>query len=162
MAFKFKGTGWQEGKGYTKSVFPCEICESRYDTGQFYNREMAIAGEKFPVLCEFHSNCTTTAINLVLCSKKSGNLVTKDVWDKLRLNSYDRDTLIPYMDNEVLGESIDFTLANCRRFDPPASVYDEALQLYAAEVRKRLAEANKLIGDYRRRLTENIERAEYR
>ena len=75
---------------------------------------------------------------MMIGCKERHKKISKAEWGPPCLNSWDRDALIPMMDDEVLIQNVTLTLKNCRRFSPPASTYEDALQLYAAELVKRL------------------------
>lgn len=68
---------------------------------------------------------------------KRGN-VTPAEWKTLRLNSWERDALIPAMSDELLCAQTEYTIGNCVQFPRPAITYDNALQLYARGVVRRL------------------------
>lgn len=56
----------------------------------------------------------------------------------LRMNSWERDALIPYMSDSLLARQALYTLHNCERRRIPATTYEEALQLYVQELVVRL------------------------
>jgi hypothetical protein len=130
---KFKCNDWWTELGWTPVAdsVKCVVCESKFGIAK------GPLTDSQP-LCSFHSKCTKTGIDTILLAKRTQQKISPTVWEPLRLNSYDRDSLIQYMDNDLLISSTEYTILNCARFDPPASVYDEALQLYAAELAKRL------------------------
>ena len=131
MAFKFKGKDWWTERGWHSAPGGhCVVCGSSYNLG--------IHPEVPWTLCEFHSHCTMRAVELALECQRLNREISKNEWDLLSLNSYDRDTLIPYMSTEVLIANTQYTLQNCTRSGRPAGTYDEALQLYASELVKRL------------------------
>lgn len=68
-------------------------------------------------------------------------------WENLRMNSWERESIVPAMSNELLARTIRYALKNCNRRRVPASTYDEALQLYAEEAARRLEAANAQIRD---------------
>ena len=111
-------------------AYICAVCNSRFNIGIYGQFN----------LCQFHSLCQTSVIKLIQSMRSEGTYISKTKWDEIRLNSYDRDSLIPYMDDETLLSNVELTLRNCSRSSRPASTYEEALQLYAAELAKRLKE----------------------
>lgn len=143
MAFKFPVRDWWSERGWLSvshaqerlglpisDNLSCIICDSR--------RGLAVHPEHYYVVCELHSHCSVQGALLISGLRVSGTKIVMEKWKSQPLNSWDRDAIIPYMDDEVLLENVRLTLANCRKFDPPASTYDEAIQLYAAELASRL------------------------
>ena len=129
----FKSRDWWTERGWTATGDLCGICGSSF--GVAY--DPANGDPQLP-LCHFHSNLSETGIAEFMFHKSADRRITRERWEGLFLNSWDRDTLIPLMSDEVLCDVTANALKNCRRISQPASVYDEALQLYAAELIKRL------------------------
>ena len=113
MAFNFKGQDWWTDRGWIPSRGACAVCDSLWNLAADPN------SEPWAPLCEFHSKCQSHVIRLV-CARRFGSsiasLITQKEWNKLRLNSFDRDTLVPYMSDEVLVSSTEYALKNCARF----------------------------------------------
>jgi hypothetical protein len=133
MAFKFPVRDWWTPLGWKAAPegSQCCICDAVFGVAEAPFKEF---------LCEFHSKCTLTGITTILYSKRHNRKIPLEQWMDLSLNSYDRDSLIQYQSNEVLVYNVELCLKNTQRFDPPASTYDEAIQLYAREMSKRLSE----------------------
>jgi len=111
----------------------CEICGSRYDIGIGPEEDGSCT------VCEFHSNMQTKIIRLIRqLQQQTRPSLTKAEFADMRMNSYDRGALIPYMTNELLADQINLTLKNCSRIGRPPSTYDEAIQLYALAARNRM------------------------
>ena len=132
MPFRFKGVDWWTPREWLPAPedSKCVVCGSSFS--------VAMHPDKLTILCEFHSQCTDLGIDTIIASKNSGDRISLEVWNTLRLNSYDRDSLIPYMSDAVLFESVENALKNCRLFARPATTYDEAIQLYAREMMSRM------------------------
>jgi hypothetical protein len=109
----------------------CAICGSKYNLG--------MEPVTYKAFCEFHAHMTTLGRTVALGCLQTGHKITPEEWEPMRLNSYDRDTLIPHMSDEVLAQNLELTLKNCSPMrGAPAGTYDEALQLYGYELLKRL------------------------
>lgn len=132
--FRIKGKDWYTEKELLAAPEDshCDVCGSGYS--------LAINPANRQVVCELHSNCQIGVVERLIRARASGVKIEKSEWDELRLNSYDRDALIPYISDEVLIANTEYTLQNCSRISLPAGTYDEALQLYAKELIKRLQE----------------------
>ena len=89
------------------------------------------------ILCYSHARCTSEAVMKIKTLRLEGRSLTCEEFHLMRLNSYDRDALIPWMDSSLLLENIELTLKNCSRISNPATTYEEALQLYVKEIVKR-------------------------
>lgn len=134
MAFKFPSQNWQEPAGFQRSPdsAKCCICDTTYDIGFLAGTTNAAH------LCHTHSKMTFPAINLIVFAKDTNSKVTFKEFMAGRWNSWDRDAVIPYMDNELLKYFTEHCLKNCSHIPVPASTYDDAIKLYAAELIKRL------------------------
>jgi len=71
---------------------------------------------------------------------RRGNIAIAE-FEGLRMNSYERDAIIPAMSRELLIQQTVYTIKNCSPFSHGrcAATYDEALQLFAAELAKRMS-----------------------
>jgi transcription initiation factor TFIIIB Brf1 subunit/transcription initiation factor TFIIB len=132
MKMAFKAIDWWSEKGLesaSKGLW-CAVCGSGFG--------IALLLSGIPV-CRLHSNCSEKALELIIALKarQKQKLLTHAEWKELRLNSWDRDALIPYVSDKLLATLVEYTLGNCRSFERPASVYDEALQLYTKELNSR-------------------------
>jgi hypothetical protein len=121
----WQGSDWQPTKD------PCEVCSSTFNNGLHLKYDY--------VTCRHHSNCTSQVVILIRDLRKHNKKFSLKSFESMRLNSYDRDALIPFMSSELLIVQTRNTLVNCSRLDLPASTYDQALQLYAKEVVNRFA-----------------------
>lgn len=66
-------------------------------------------------------------------------VITLEKYTEMRMNSYEREYLLPLFNEEVLMHITEYAIKNCRQFRPRiATTYDEMLQVYAAELIKRL------------------------
>lgn len=132
MAFKFPSSNWQEPIGYGRApeAVQCCVCGSTHDLG--------VNLEHFYAVCRLHSNMQPAAVSLVVKCEVEDSQISKAEFDAGRWNSYDRDAMLPHFSDELLLEHTALTLNNCSRIKSPASTYDEAIQLYAAELAKRL------------------------
>ena len=129
-------TKWMEGNwAYTPDT-PCEICGSKYSIG-YGPADEPIMGLKY-FTCKFHSKLQPGIVSLIRWLRSQNRMLTKAEFDVMRMNSYDRGALIPYMDNELLVEQINFTLSNCSTMSKPPCTYDEAIRLYAKAAANRL------------------------
>jgi len=128
----FKVTDWWTELGYIPAFaeIGCSVCGSTHG--------IARNGEKGWAVCRQHHHCTDAGIEAIFGARIMGLEIEPAQWEALRLNSYDRDAIIPHLSTSVLLGCLEMTLKNCSRFDPPASTYDEALQLYAGEMLRRL------------------------
>ena len=127
----FKASDWWSAKGWVPASpdRACAVCGSGYGIA-FH------PVESYPT-CQLHSNCSVNGAKLILRLRSLNEKIGMEEWKTTRMNSWDRDAIIPYVSDEVLSFVIDFTISNCRRFPPPASTYDDALQLYAKELNER-------------------------
>jgi hypothetical protein len=67
--------------------------------------------------------------------------VTLDEWKALRMNSYEREALVPALGDKALCHHVESYLAQCGRTRSPPSTYEEAVVgLLAPELVKRLRE----------------------
>lgn len=65
--------------------------------------------------------------------------VTLDEWKALRMNSYEREVLVPALGDEALCYHVESCLAQCGRTRSPPSTYEEAVVgLLVPELVKRL------------------------
>ena len=134
--FKFR-TGWQHQKGFevvTVEGSKCVVCDSTYDLGFRHPDSLFV--------CSRHSNCQDFVVRMIQRLRERNQKLSTEEWSACRLNSWDRDALIPYMDDELLVLSTRNTLSNCSPFQNPlgpASTYDEAIQMYASELASRLS-----------------------
>lgn len=132
MAFKFPSSNWQEPRGYERApdAAQCCVCGSTHDPGR--------NPEHFYIVCRLHSNMQPVAVALIERCKAEDSQISKAEFDAGRWNSYDRDAMLPHFSDELLLEHTALTLNNCSRIKSPPATYDEAIQLYAAELAKRL------------------------
>ncbi len=130
---KFPSSNWQEPKGFEPvpdtGTWQCCVCVSTHDLGYALSHG---------TVCKLHANMQPHAVRLATACRENGTRVSKDAFDAGRWNSYDRDALLPHFSDELLVEHTELTLKNCSRIRTPAATYDEAIQLYAAELAKRL------------------------
>ena len=67
--------------------------------------------------------------------------VTPDEWRALRMNSYEREAIVPALSTETLLHHVEYCLSQCSRVRSPPSMYEEAVvRLLAPEMVKRLRE----------------------
>lgn len=129
----FKASDWWSAKGWLPAPAleneRCAVCGSTFG--------LAMHPQELFIACELHSNCSIHGVRLIQEYRGTGAKISMELWKITRLNSWDRDAIIPHMSDEVLASCVDQTLCNCRRFDSPASTYDDALQLYAKELNER-------------------------
>jgi len=71
-----------------------------------------------------------------------GTPITLAEWKDMRMNSWERDFLIPYLDDEALCWTVQHNLSNCsvRRANPCSTYEDALVNLLAPELMKRLQE----------------------
>lgn len=53
-------------------------------------------------------------------------------------NSYEKDAMVPVLDDDMLCRMIAYTVQNCGRRRTPCLTYEDSLQLLALEAAKRL------------------------
>ena len=111
-----------------------EVGESAVRKGQLRPPDLT---SDHRILCYSHARCTSEAVMKIKTLRLEGRSLTCEEFHLMRLNSYDRDALIPWMDSSLLLENIELTLKNCSRISNPATTYEEALQLYVKEIVKR-------------------------
>ena len=139
MAFKFPSSNWQEPNGFERAEGRCVVCGSTHDLGK--KIELAVAPEEPDlIVCRSHSHCQMHAVMIIAECIRTGTRISKAAFDAGRWNSYDRDAMLPHFSDELLIEHTAYTLKNCSRIRTPASTYEDVIQLYAAELSKRLQE----------------------
>lgn len=135
MAFKFPVQDWWTARDWCLVLSPdaqCAVCHT--------TRGIAMddtTDEAYP-LCELHSHCTPNAVRTIIGLRNTNAKLSMQEFEASRWNSYDRDALIPFYSDEVLVWNTEYALRNVPSFESHASTYNEALQLYAKELTKRL------------------------
>jgi hypothetical protein len=135
MAFKFPSSNWQNPRGYERvpDDVQCCVCGSTHDLGRH--------PEEFYAVCKMHSHMQRAAVGLVVKCATEDSRISKTEFDAGRWNSYDCEAMLPHFSDELLIKHTAMTLKNCSRIKSPPSTYDEAIQLFAAELAKRLLES---------------------
>lgn len=87
MAFKFPKSVWYDSD-WVETDKPCEICESTFNNARNLNHGYS--------LCRFHSMVKPEVIARIQ-QARWGKVITPAEFQEMWLNSYERDTLIPYI-----------------------------------------------------------------
>lgn len=67
--------------------------------------------------------------------------VTREEYEFMRMNSYEREVLVPRLSDEALIVAVEQCLKNCGRVRTPAVTYNDAMvALYGPELLRRLKE----------------------
>ena len=93
---------------------------------------------------EYHSHFKPELLSEIQILESTGRKITQEEYLAFfkkydGLNSWEREALIPHMDNEALIQNVEYCLSQCQRARNPSATYDEAIiGVYAPEIIKRL------------------------
>lgn len=88
--------------------------------------------------CTWRENCSTAVLEI----RDSGRRISKQEWVGMRLNSWEREMLLPQIDNEAMIWEVESCLKNCavpRRYRPAITYEEIVIGRHVPELVRRLS-----------------------